>query len=190
MLSLKLVRLSTDQKLKINVSHHSSHKLWLLLFRGNYKSSIWPFRHHSKFNGFTLNISFLTFIVNWFYLQLVVFTVKDKKWNRFAAEVKTGCYDLQHVPLFLGMNTGIGLADNYSSDRNSIDHSTYGQLKIIVYIRKHRLKLINLKWKNSKILEINNFKGTFQEQLTWCIRLHVFVETKTYSSNTRELWII
>ena len=135
-------------------------------------------------------LAFLTFIVNWFYLQLVVFIVKDKKWNRFAAEVKTGCYDLQHVSLFLGMNTGIGLADNYSSDRNSIDRSTYGQLKIIVYIRKHRLKLINLQWKNSKILEINNYKGTFQEQLTWCIRLHVFRETKTYSSNTRKLWII
>ena len=40
--------------------------------------------------------------------------VKDKKWNGFSAEVKGGSHDLQNVSLSLGINTEIGLNNNYS----------------------------------------------------------------------------
>ena len=53
-------------------------------------------------------------MVNLCYLQLAMLIVKDKKRNGFAAEVKGGSYDLQNVSLSIGINTEIGLNNNYS----------------------------------------------------------------------------
>ena len=42
------------------------------------------------------------------HFQLAALAVKDKKRNRFALVIKGNCYDLQQIPLFLGMETEMG----------------------------------------------------------------------------------
>ena len=53
-------------------------------------------------------------MVNLCYLQLAMLIVKDKKRNGFAAEVKGSSYDPRNVSLSIGINTEIGLNNNYS----------------------------------------------------------------------------